>query len=58
MRQLYVALTRAEDELYITGMQTARQLPADCWYALIERARAMLDESSIHSVSPGARQPA
>jgi len=34
-RLLYVALTRAEDRLYICGWETKRAAPADCWYNLI-----------------------
>ncbi|MFN3231422.1 MAG: double-strand break repair helicase AddA [Alphaproteobacteria bacterium] len=35
-RQLYVALTRAADELYICGYETQRGRPKHCWYNLIE----------------------
>jgi ATP-dependent helicase/nuclease subunit A len=38
-----VALTRAEDRLYIGGWQTSRSFPDDSWYALVKtalRARA------------------
>jgi ATP-dependent helicase/nuclease subunit A len=31
-RQLYVALTRAEDQLYICGYDTSREAPENCWY--------------------------
>jgi ATP-dependent helicase/nuclease subunit A len=33
-RLLYVALTRAEDRLYICGWQTRRKPDAGCWYEL------------------------
>jgi ATP-dependent helicase/nuclease subunit A len=36
-RLLYVALTRAEDELIICGAQGRRAAPDDCWYNLIRR---------------------
>jgi ATP-dependent helicase/nuclease subunit A len=39
-RLLYVALTRAEDRLYITGWKGARTEPADCWYRLVEQGMA------------------
>ncbi len=37
-RLLYVAMTRAEDRLYICGWNTSRSAPSACWYALIESA--------------------
>ncbi len=37
-RLLYVAMTRAEDRLYVCGWNTSRAAPEDCWYHLIERA--------------------
>ena len=36
-RLLYVALTRAEDRLYICGWETKRAAPANCWYNLIRQ---------------------
>ena len=41
-RQLYVALTRAEDRLIVCGWQGKRQPDADCWYRLVERGFARL----------------
>ncbi|MFD1624944.1 double-strand break repair helicase AddA [Azospirillum griseum] len=37
-RLLYVALTRAEDRLYVCGYQGRREPPEDCWYRLVEAA--------------------
>ena len=37
-RKLYVAMTRAEDELYITGYLTKARDGADSWYQAIETA--------------------
>ncbi len=34
-RLLYVALTRAEDRLYVCGYETERAAPATCWYNLV-----------------------
>ncbi|MFT5540323.1 MAG: ATP-dependent helicase/nuclease subunit A, partial [Alphaproteobacteria bacterium] len=34
-RLLYVALTRAEDALFITGWHGRNKPPTDCWYALV-----------------------
>ena len=39
-RLLYVAMTRAEDRLYVCGWNTSRAAPEDCWYNMIERALA------------------
>jgi ATP-dependent helicase/nuclease subunit A len=33
-RLLYVAMTRAEDELYICGWKGSKPIPANCWYEL------------------------
>lgn len=39
-RLLYVALTRAEDRLYVCGYQTGRKPPEHCWNALVGAALA------------------
>jgi ATP-dependent helicase/nuclease subunit A len=36
LRLLYVALTRAEDELYIAGYEGKKSLPKDCWYNVVK----------------------
>ncbi len=43
-RLLYVALTRAEDRLYVCGYETRTRTPEDCWYKLCERAWSGLAE--------------
>ncbi len=43
-RLLYVAMTRAEDRLYICGWNTRRTAPQGCWYRLAERALAKIAE--------------
>ena len=42
-RLLYVALTRAEDHLFITGVEGYRTPSDKCWYAAINRAFDRLD---------------
>ncbi len=37
-RLLYVAMTRAEDRLYVCGWETRRAAPEHCWYDLIGAA--------------------
>ncbi len=37
-RLLYVALTRAEDRLYVAGYESRRGLREGCWYDLVRRA--------------------
>ncbi len=37
-RLLYVALTRAEDRLYITGWENTKGRASDCWYDLVGEA--------------------
>jgi len=44
-RLLYVALTRAEDRLYIGGFEGIRGRSAGCWYDLIERAMQEIGHS-------------
>ncbi|AMW34506.1 double-strand break repair helicase AddA [Haematospirillum jordaniae] len=44
-RLLYVAMTRAEDRLYICGWDTRRESPEDSWYNLIQGALAPLAET-------------
>ena len=36
-RLLYVAMTRAEDRLYVCGWQGRDTPPEDCWYALVRQ---------------------
>ena len=46
-RQLYVALTRAEDRLIVCGWQ-GKILPRDnCWYRLVERGFARLNPDRV-----------
>jgi ATP-dependent helicase/nuclease subunit A len=44
-RLLYVAMTRAEDRLYICGWETKAATPEDCWYRLVETALARAGEA-------------
>jgi len=37
-RLLYVALTRAEDRLYICGWENKNRRPQGCWYDLVDQA--------------------
>jgi ATP-dependent helicase/nuclease subunit A len=41
-RLLYVALTRAEDRLYICGWRGPQNAPDDCWYHLVHRSFASI----------------
>ena len=43
-RLLYVAMTRAEDRLYISGWHGAKGAEDGCWYQLIQDGLARLDE--------------
>lgn len=43
-RLLYVALTRAEDELYITGWEETHSPAETCWYELCRKAFARISE--------------
>ena len=44
-RLLYVALTRAEDKLYIGGYESRRKIPDNCWYKLVEAAFDSLENT-------------
>jgi ATP-dependent helicase/nuclease subunit A len=43
-RLLYVAMTRAEDRLYVCGWATKQAAPAHCWYNLIQAGLADIAE--------------
>ncbi len=44
-RLLYVALTRAEDRLYVCGWQTGNTIKDDCWYSLVATALAGIGDA-------------
>lgn len=48
-RLFYVAMTRAEDRLYLCGWQTRKAAPDSCWYAL---ARAALNPLAREDEDP------
>ncbi|MBM3633199.1 MAG: hypothetical protein FJX03_05805 [Alphaproteobacteria bacterium] len=48
-RLLYVALTRAQDRLYVGGWKSARELAKDCWYQVIKDALYIKSESNVYS---------
>lgn len=43
-RLLYVAMTRAEDRLYVCGWNTSRTAPESCWYNLVKTALTPIAE--------------
>jgi len=46
-RLLYVAMTRAEDRLYICGWENVRRRPEGCWYDVVDKAFV---EDHVHKV--------
>ncbi|MFQ5954286.1 MAG: double-strand break repair helicase AddA [Kiloniellales bacterium] len=44
-RLLYVAMTRAEDRLYVCGWETRQRAPKDCWYDLVHAGIAGIADS-------------
>ena len=44
-RLLYVAMTRAEDRLYISGWHGAQKAQDGCWYELIQEGLARLEKA-------------
>lgn len=54
-RLLYVAMTRAEDRLYVCGSEGLRPPPEDCWYRLIADGLAeRADETEFSFAEPAA----
>jgi ATP-dependent helicase/nuclease subunit A len=54
-RLLYVAMTRASDELYICGAESAKKIPEGSWYATVQNALGPTnnaDEVLVHSTVP------
>ena len=53
-RLLYVAMTRAEERLFVCGFETRNKTPDDCWYRLVERGLAGIAKSDAGEFSaPG-----
>jgi len=50
-RLLYVALTRAEDRLYLCGIGQHKALPKDCWYTLVRDAFAPIAQNFNFSLN-------
>ena len=53
-RLLYVAMTRAEDRLYVCGWQGRDTPPEDCWYALVRAGLESLTGVETLAVPDGA----
>jgi ATP-dependent helicase/nuclease subunit A len=45
-RLLYVAMTRAEDRLYVCGWNTRHKAPEGCWYRLVEGALSEIADAA------------
>lgn len=43
-RLLYVAMTRAEDELHVYGAKTATKISPECWYSWCEQGLLQLEQ--------------
>ena len=60
-RLLYVALTRAENELVVCGYETGNKASDDCWYRKLEGAFGALgveaDAQGYYALSSGDRMP-
>jgi ATP-dependent helicase/nuclease subunit A len=54
-RLFYVAMTRAEERLYIAGFYVKRKPPDDCWYALAREALAPLASEIADPLDAGAK---
>ncbi|HTH98525.1 MAG TPA: double-strand break repair helicase AddA [Stellaceae bacterium] len=52
-RLLYVALTRAEDRLYVCGWETRRKAPTGSWHGLVARALQATGVEVTVAVPPG-----
>ena len=51
-RELYVALTRAEDRVVVCGHATRRPLPDESWYELVRRGMQRLPDVEEGPVAP------
>ena len=51
-RLLYVAMTRAEDRLYLCGWRTKKPAPSHCWYDLAAAGLAALGEPQSFDFAP------
>ncbi len=57
-RLLYVALTRAEDQLIICGAEGRKATPENCWYNLVKRGFDKLPaETPLHYSVPQTAKP-
>ena len=54
-RLLYVAMTRAQDRLYICGWQGARKAEDKCWYDLVKKGLGPLPEHDGPGGKPAGR---
>jgi ATP-dependent helicase/nuclease subunit A len=52
-RLLYVAMTRAEDRLYVCGWRGKQKAPPDCWYELIRRGIESLEDTEPFETPDG-----
>lgn len=53
-RLLYVAMTRAEDRLYICGAERRQAHPEDCWYEMVRRGLDAAAEARSEPFDGGA----
>ncbi len=56
-RLLYVAMTRAEDRLYVCGWNTRNTAPEGCWYNLVARALDGIAEEKSFDFGDGWAGP-
>jgi ATP-dependent helicase/nuclease subunit A len=51
LRLLYVALTRAEDQLIICGYKTSHQVSNNCWYSIIKSSMKLIAKEYVFKTS-------
>ncbi|MBI3710748.1 MAG: double-strand break repair helicase AddA [Proteobacteria bacterium] len=56
-RLLYVAMTRAQDRLYVFGYKGDKEPPAECWYNLIESGLRPVAERHEVAAAPDPSGP-
>ena len=54
-RLLYVAMTRAQDELYVCGYTGTREPPGHCWYTTVREALEQVPAKEVMDEPPGFR---
>ena len=56
-RLLYVAMSRAQDHLYICGWSNHHSIPSNCWYKLVQNGMSSIGEKIVDAHLSGTEEP-